>query len=344
MIKLNLIFTRTTIIPPIMCWYEGIGTYLEKTAGIGMIEHVLFLQNGVLKSYRSERQIQKVRDFMQANEDLIMSSMENYEKLYQKLESYGARIDEIISNPAILDNFYNDFLESWKPNFFALWGPEMLGKDKPEIMDLGNKVRARLDTFVFAYNFYRNLIGKIGKDQDLLSLCLNSELMKYLNGMLKDKERVKIMKRKSGWLVFKDKKVAVSSFLEAQEFMNQMGYELEVEQKIMSGIKELKGQVANKGKAVGKVKILSVYEDNKKVREGDILVSTMTTPIFIQAIRKSSAIITDEGGITCHAAIISRELGIPCIIGTKIATKVLRDGDLVKVDAERGVVKILKKS
>jgi pyruvate,water dikinase len=68
----------------------------------------------------------------------------------------------------------------------------------------------------------------------------------------------------------------------------------------------------------------------------------MTTPDFVPAMRKAVAIITDEGGITCHAAIVSRELGKPCIIGTKIATKALKDGDVVEVDADNGVVRIIK--
>jgi len=59
--------------------------------------------------------------------------------------------------------------------------------------------------------------------------------------------------------------------------------------------------------------------------------------------KRAGAVITDEGGITCHAAIVSRELGIPCIIGTKIATRTLRDGDLVEVDADTGVVRILER-
>jgi len=68
----------------------------------------------------------------------------------------------------------------------------------------------------------------------------------------------------------------------------------------------------------------------------------MTNPNMMPLIRKAKAIITDEGGITCHAAIISRELNIPCIIGTKIATKVLKDGDRVEVDADKGIVRKLK--
>ena len=65
----------------------------------------------------------------------------------------------------------------------------------------------------------------------------------------------------------------------------------------------------------------------------------MTRPDYIIGIKKAAAIVTNEGGITCHAAIVSRELGIPCIIGTKIATEVFKDGDLVEVNANHGVVK-----
>gem|GEM_PF-2419410 len=79
-----------------------------------------------------------------------------------------------------------------------------------------------------------------------------------------------------------------------------------------------------------------------KVREGDVIVASMTRPEFMPALKKAAAIITDEGGITCHAAIISRELGIPAIIGTKIATKLLKDGMLVQVKANHGLVRILK--
>ena len=103
----------------------------------------------------------------------------------------------------------------------------------------------------------------------------------------------------------------------------------------------LKGSVAFPGYAKGTVRIVNVLDDGKNFVQGDVLVSINTNPDLIPIIKKSSAIITDEGGIMCHAAIVSREFKIPCIIGTKIATKILKDGDVVEVDAERGVVKIL---
>lgn len=105
-------------------------------------------------------------------------------------------------------------------------------------------------------------------------------------------------------------------------------------------VTELKGITACRGKITGTVKIVRKTHDLINVQEGDILVASMTRPEMVIAIKKAAAIITDEGGVTCHAAIVSRELGIPCIIGTKIATKILKDGDMVEVDADNGVVRI----
>ena len=104
----------------------------------------------------------------------------------------------------------------------------------------------------------------------------------------------------------------------------------------------IEGQVANPGKARGIVKIIKSIEDIKKMNKGDILVSPMTEPKFVPAMEKAAAFVTDEGGILCHAAIVSREMGKPCIIGTKVATKALKDGDEVEVDANKGIVKIIK--
>lgn len=109
-------------------------------------------------------------------------------------------------------------------------------------------------------------------------------------------------------------------------------------------VKELKGQAACLGKATGIVKIIIRPGDMGKINKGDILVSIATDPDIVPAMKKASAIVTEQGGVTSHAAIVSRELGTPCVIGTKIATRVLKDGDLVEVDASKGIVKILKRA
>ncbi len=105
--------------------------------------------------------------------------------------------------------------------------------------------------------------------------------------------------------------------------------------------KEIHGSVANPGTVTGKVAMCLNFSSLHKVQKGDILVTSMTRPEYMPALKKAAAIVTDEGGITSHAAIVSRELGIPAIIGTKIATKVLKDGMDVEVRANHGFVKIL---
>jgi pyruvate,water dikinase len=98
----------------------------------------------------------------------------------------------------------------------------------------------------------------------------------------------------------------------------------------------VQGQGAAPGIASGRVVIIRDVKDTGKVKEGDILVTRMTNPDMVPAMRKVAAIVTDEGGMTCHAAIVSRELGTPAVVGTKTATKVLTNGQLVTVDGEKG--------
>lgn len=102
---------------------------------------------------------------------------------------------------------------------------------------------------------------------------------------------------------------------------------------------DVHGVVAHKGVISGTVKVVKSIADIEKVRRGDILVAPMTVPSFVPAMEKAAAFVTDEGGILCHAAIVSREMGKPCIIGTKNATSVLQDGDMVEVNADAGVVR-----
>ena len=104
---------------------------------------------------------------------------------------------------------------------------------------------------------------------------------------------------------------------------------------------QIRGKTANWGKVQGRVKIIIDRKDFETFKEGDILVAGMTRPEHVPLMKKAAAIVTNEGGITCHAAIMSRELGKPCIIGTKVATEVLKNGDLVEVNANHGVVRKL---
>jgi len=100
----------------------------------------------------------------------------------------------------------------------------------------------------------------------------------------------------------------------------------------------VEGQGASPGIGTGRVAIVRDAKDSGNVKEGDVLVAKMTNPDMVPAMRKVAAIVTDEGGMTCHAAIVSRELGTPAVVGTKKATSVLKQGQLVTVDGEKGLV------
>jgi len=104
---------------------------------------------------------------------------------------------------------------------------------------------------------------------------------------------------------------------------------------------DLHGIIGASGKVRGVIQIIRNERDIKTFQKDKILVATTTNPNYITAMQKASAFVTDEGGITCHAAIIAREMKKPCIIGTKIATQVLKDGDEVEVDANKGIVTII---
>ena len=164
---------------------------------------------------------------------------------------------------------------------------------------------------------------------DPISLAAYFKGKKLSNGELE--------KRKDFWIaeLFNGK----LKFLSGQEARRY--YQLYVPKDKIASRSEIKGTVASIGKATGKVKIIITQDDQKKMNKGDILVSPMTTPRLMAAIRKAAAIVTDEGGMTAHAAIVSREFGIPCNVGTKIATKVFKDGDKVEVDATKGVIRKL---
>ncbi len=120
----------------------------------------------------------------------------------------------------------------------------------------------------------------------------------------------------------------------------------ELEEEIENKLKEkksIKGSVAFSGIVKGKVKLVFEPSKAEDFKDGEILVTAMTRPEYLPLIKKSAGFITDAGGMLSHAAITARELKKPCVIGTEIATKVLKDGDLVEIDANKGIVKILKK-
>lgn len=125
---------------------------------------------------------------------------------------------------------------------------------------------------------------------------------------------------------------------EARDFLKTIKFKAD---KKAEKVLVIHGTVASVGYAKGRVKIVNKLSEIGKVEEGDVMVSVATHPGLLPAMRKAVAFVTDAGGITSHAAIVAREMKKPCIIGAKIATKILKDGDMVELDTKRGSIKII---
>ncbi len=183
-------------------------------------------------------------------------------------------------------------------------------------------------------------------DEVAARLNIEKQLLYYasineLNSALSGQEDLdnEILKQRSEfcvWVADSENTQKIFAGKEAREFLKTVKFK---EDKKLDKVLVIHGTVASMGYAKGKVKIVNKVSEINKIEEGDILVSVATHPGLLPAMKKASAFVTDAGGITSHAAIVAREMGKPCIIGTKIATKVLKDGDMVEIDTKKGDIK-----
>jgi phosphohistidine swiveling domain-containing protein len=192
-----------------------------------------------------------------------------------------------------------------------------------------------------AQPYFRAIAEKLGLTYDEFLLVRDVEVLEALKGELSPESLKTIAARRTSknFVLFAGKGKEVI-FVEETPDIELIKKRLlpQAEENLTS----LRGQIGNKGNYVGRARIIMNNQDFEKMQDGDVLVSTMTTPDFVVLMHKAGAIVTDIGGMLCHAAIVSREIGKPCIIGTQFATQVLKDGDLVEVDADNGMVRLLE--
>lgn len=212
-------------------------------------------------------------------------------------------------------------------------------KISKKTLNLCFKIREQ-NEFVYKVGFeaQNRFLNLIEKRRGLATDTLSYLILPEFNLFIKSNKLPKKLQARKNFSLIK-KTINSEVIFSKRESLNKFGLLEEVS--FLN--KDIKGSVAFKGVARGKVRIITFIDDASKITPGDILVTSMTDPRYLAVMKIASAFVTDEGGITCHAAIVARELKKPCIIGTKIATKVLKDGDLVEVDANAGVVKIIKK-
>jgi phosphohistidine swiveling domain-containing protein len=294
-----------------------------------------FINDGMIDIWENKKAIDWFLDSLLVRNELDGGFFKNSVKIYNqyldKLNYYWEKehLDSIEE--------LKEFIEIMAPGtrYFMIYYYSCYDERNPEnIREQSLKMRAVDSYFDDSDRLIRKTIEFIYPEVHYdLSLSL---LFKELDNM-PSIENLKERNRNCSLIV--DESLKVVNFKELEKIYPNFVFKQE-EIKLSEVIK---GAVAFKGRVQGRVRILRQKSKIPYFKEGEILVSPMTTPSFLPAMKKAAAIVTDEGGITCHAAVVAREIARPCITGTKIATKVLKDGDLVEVDANKGEIKIIKR-
>jgi phosphoenolpyruvate synthase/pyruvate phosphate dikinase len=270
-------------------------------------------------------------------ENLIPHSEKSLEKMvieYRKTKNLKEKIKETDQGLILAQKTRHDLIKKYH-----------LGKNIKHWINFANKyalvhdlrkefqVKGLYAHYLLMYEIARRFELK----REDLEWLWHQEVKDILRGKMPNKGEIKKRKLAVGLWVKKNK-ILLFSGKKAQKTYKQ---EFDRKEKKLT---EIKGRGVNNGIVRGKAKVCAGAEEAiRKVKNGQILICPMTLPDYLQAMKKAAAIVTDEGGITCHAAIISRELGIPWVVGTLIATKVFKDNDFIEVDAAKGIIKLIKK-
>jgi phosphoenolpyruvate synthase/pyruvate phosphate dikinase len=222
-----------------------------------------------------------------------------------------------------------------------------------EAREIGSLV-AEIGHYRFLTSFYGRWLGyylvlicrRFAPELDLtfeeLSSCNEKELITYLETGKGVSKRELTNRALAQTIVMENGEVKI--FFGRQAIKQRQNKLAEID---YSKLKTIKGEIANLGKVQGKAYVFYWNDDiSKKIQDmpkDSILVAPQTHPIYMPAISRAKALVTDEGGVTGHAAIVSRELDKPCVIGLHIITKVVKTGDIIEVDADNGMVKIIKR-
>lgn len=322
---------------------EGDIEELKKLIGIGYSQSFLIIEKGMGAYYTPKVEVEKQIKILTADLDKTKKLLAEFPRYKLKLkEALEKLIKEVDDKNYSCDSF-KKFLGVYRQYVGFRVLTRILGYKEDLSKDFLKKVgQIRMDyknEWTKAREVLDNIWSKIARHYKVPEESIKSLTLKeFLNGLSISKFDPRVLERNRKKIVlYRDKhseRILVGG--KAEKFIESTLGKTKIEKTDI-----MRGQVACLGSVRGTVKVILEPEEIK-TKQKFILVTSMTTPAFVPILKHARAIITDEGGLTCHAAIISRELKIPCVIGTKTATKVLKDGDLVEVDANKGIVRKLK--
>lgn len=260
---------------------------------------------------------------------------EHFRSEFDRIENPEKELERIEASFLERKTEFEDALKSLNPKD-ELYALIIMLKKAVFLRDYRDMIRQKLNlTIKEAYNVMGEKLGLTDAEMALLT---NKEIEKHLTEETPfNKEE--IQRRKEAFLLIQNENEVT---LFTGEDANEKAKAMNLTSKVTHA-KTIKGITASPGKTQGRARIVYTNLDFKKIEEGDILVATMTRQDFVQIMRRVKGIITNEGGVTCHAGIIARELGLPCIVGTGVATEVIQDGDIVSIDTEKDTVEIIER-
>lgn len=281
--------------------------------------------NKVYHSYKwlSFGQLGPAKTFNQYLEDI---------KVYLKTKKYNEEYKSLIEESAKLKKLHVNYAKELKLNP----AEKRLFKTT---RDFSYNKTCRFDSLLFDFYVLDLLLQEIGKRVNLTVRDLRFASTEEITQLLKGKKVISKLgiekRRKLCVTVIKGKGLRFLVGEKAKRYIKDKVGDVEVkEDKTL-----IHGMSVFLGKVSGIARIVNSPKDIYKVKLGDILVSVQTNPDLLPAMKKAAAFVTDIGGITSHAAIVARELKKPCVVGLKIATKIIKDGDQIEVDAIKGDVK-----
>lgn len=266
-----------------------------------------------------------------------------YQKLFIKREigESKQKLDKKLSQERTMKINKKALVEKYNISEYAQKIAEILATTGHERFEIRLRGWMPLD-YWFTNKFLPHLENRFGVERRLSRQFTFQELLQFL--LTGNYDKTELKKRDDYFVIgMRNGRVFLMSSEEGRIYAKSLLPDLTKYKN------EIEGQIAKMGFVHGRAYVLrwdakDVVKEMEEMPKGSILVAGQTRPQLMPAIRKSAAIVTDEGGITSHAAIVSRELGIPCIIGTKVATKIIKTGDLIEVDANEGIVRIAERT
>jgi len=271
-------------------------------------------------------QVRKNKGFLRKVEKNVRDGIKYIRPIYEQKQTLEK--EELVK-------FVNEFVVAYHW-IEAMWWIKSMADNELKDVDCSNIIALRKETEelsaatdIVIRKSLASLYKNLGNLSAMISFDELKEKVKIDQGVLK--------KRNEGFVLINNEIVLDRGFFDV---LNEKNLFLE-EENIEKNISILKGEIVSKGKYKGEISRVMGHNDFEKVKKGDIIVSPMTMVDFLPIMKIAGAFITDEGGTLCHAAIVSRELNKPCVVGTNYATQILEDGDLVEVDADNGIVRKL---